>query len=426
MKSEVAINVQELESRLRKIEGISPHSTMALFKGSRFTGEFTIQQLTAPDQPGMDRDGSMRPLNKIIGITVISGFFLAVILGRLIPFPGSDLLYALAACATVLFIIVHMIEKQYAAVDEVFVKTVGKPAPAGFPAASHELCNHIISGRVSQDRMHQALAAINNICAQKVDQAAATIGNSSLHFKQNLTRLESILGTYTEAIQRIAESLANTTAYTEKTTERTMESAEALAASSEKIKNMMSVIDASSGEILKLEELTKKIEESTNLIDTIASQTNLLALNAAIEAARAGEAGRGFSVVADEVRKLAEHSTKTAKDINPKIHAIRDAVGQSTEKLSLVHQIAQELNDATINANKGASVVMGAISNIEGQVSLINKSMDQIKDSNTELEQLSSACGGYTQPLQEALAQIMHHLSELDKLSAQGELQQVH
>lgn len=45
-----------------------------------------------------------------------------------------------------------------------------------------------------------------------------------------------------------------------------------------------------------------KINEITELINSIADQTNLLALDAAIEAARAGEAGKGFSVVADEIR----------------------------------------------------------------------------------------------------------------------------
>ncbi|NJE02531.1 methyl-accepting chemotaxis protein, partial [Thermococcus sp. JdF3] len=103
--------------------------------------------------------------------------------------------------------------------------------------------------------------------------------------------------------------------------------------------------------VTKVAEMSRSIEEITNVITNIAEQTNLLALNAAIEAARAGEAGRGFAVVAQEIRKLAEESKQAAdniKNIIDQITAeIRDAVDSTRRGVTVVGESAETLRETT-------------------------------------------------------------------------------
>jgi methyl-accepting chemotaxis protein len=90
------------------------------------------------------------------------------------------------------------------------------------------------------------------------------------------------------------------------------------------MRTTVSEAQSANGQITKLAQAAKKIEDVVKLIRNIAGQTNLLALNATIEAARAGAAGRGFAVVASEVKALAVQTAKATDDVAAQIVAVQE------------------------------------------------------------------------------------------------------
>jgi len=122
---------------------------------------------------------------------------------------------------------------------------------------------------------------------------------------------------------------------------------------------------------------SQKIGNIVQVINDIADQTNLLALNAAIEAARAGDQGRGFAVVADEVRKLAERTTKATKEIDSMISGIQNESMKAVESIEQESKAVEQGVVLTKEAGASLSEITGSINTVSDMIQQIATSTEQ-------------------------------------------------
>lgn len=165
--------------------------------------------------------------------------------------------------------------------------------------------------------------------------------------------------------------------------------------------------DSALSALRSLDTLTQINDLASGILD-ITRQTNLLALNASIEAARAGEAGKGFSVVANEIKKLAEHSGKTAgniqalcKNSNESISSVRECMENIISFVE--NDILTKFENFADRSTKYAESVEG----IQNDIKTVNGYIDELSVSITQIAQNVSNVVIATQENARAIADIV-------------------
>ena len=222
-----------------------------------------------------------------------------------------------------------------------------------------------------------------------------------------------------ERTEGTASSLQQTAAALEQVTQRLHQSTET-AARAEHMASHASAVATEGGNAMaqvvrtmqNIQQSSRKVEEVTGVIDSIAFQTNILALNAAVEAARAGEQGRGFAVVAAEVRQLAMRAGEAAREIK-----------------GLIATSAQNVETGTALVN-GAGHTMGqiveSIRNVASMISDISTTtLSQTRDINdintavARLDQMTQQNSALVEESAAASEGLRHQANELTHLISQ-------
>ncbi|MBW6410102.1 methyl-accepting chemotaxis protein [Clostridium weizhouense] len=137
--------------------------------------------------------------------------------------------------------------------------------------------------------------------------------------------------------------------------------------------NVLNLIKFAVNSMNKLEERTKQIEETLDLVKNISKQTKLLSLNASIEASRAGESGKGFVIVAKEIKKFSQET---------------EIVLQKTE--NLIKEIIRESNSTAKLMNMDINDSIKELNNIKNSQSALNNIAENLNNFEEFAKNLSN------------------------------------
>ena len=173
--------------------------------------------------------------------------------------------------------------------------------------------------------MRETAQTITRVTADASNRAG-TAANATKQASHNVTAVAGAAEELSASVEEIGRQVRQSAGAVEQTGQRT---------------------EKSIAEIESLAAATQRIDGVLTLIQAIAEQTNLLALNATIEAARAGDAGRGFAVVAHEVKALAGQTAKATADISENVAMIQSSTRNAVDAVREIGGAVREINEVT-------------------------------------------------------------------------------
>ncbi len=173
------------------------------------------------------------------------------------------------------------------------------------------------------NRMETAARAMSSTAAATTGKSAA-VAQASEGASQNVQTVAAAAEEMVSSIGEISQQIARST---------------------EIAGSAVDQVEQTNGDVQRLDDAAKSIDNIVSLINDIAEQTNLLALNATIEAARAGEAGKGFAVVASEVKALASQTGAATQNISEHISGIQSATAKAVEAMSMIGGTIHEMSE---------------------------------------------------------------------------------